>query len=64
MCHGSTSANDGDALPLALDGIEQLGEVSRGIGSTDLCHKIRSSDFGVGGPTYTFDWRISTWIRI
>jgi hypothetical protein len=54
MCHGSTSANDGDALPLALDGIEQLGEVSRGIGSTDLCHKIRSSDFGVGGPTYTF----------
>jgi hypothetical protein len=34
-----------------LDGIEQLSEVSRGIGSADFCHKIRLSDLGVGGPT-------------
>jgi hypothetical protein len=63
MCHSSTSANDGNALPLVLDGIEQLCEVSRGIGSTDFCHKIRLSDFGVGGPTSTFsDWRLDNWI--
>jgi hypothetical protein len=46
-----------------LDGIEQLCEVSRGIGSTDFCHKIRLSDFRVGGPTYTFsEWRIAVWL--
>ena len=52
--NGSTTANDGDALTLVLDGIEQLCEISRRIGSTDFCHEIRLSDFGVGGPTQQF----------
>jgi hypothetical protein len=51
MGNSSTSANDGEALSLVLDGIEQLGEVSRGISGTDFGHTIRLSDFGVGGGT-------------
>jgi hypothetical protein len=54
MGHGSTAANNCDPLPLVLDGIEQLGEVSGGISSTDFCHVIRLSDFRVGDPTPQF----------
>jgi len=44
MSHGATSANDGDSLTLVFDGVKQLGEVPRSIGSTDFCHQIRLSD--------------------
>jgi len=38
MCHSPTAAHDGDAFTFVFDGVEQLREISGGIGSTDLSH--------------------------
>jgi hypothetical protein len=59
MSHGSTSANDGDALTFVFDGVKQLGEVPRGIGSTNFCHQIRLSDISCrrSDVTGTKHWR-------
>ncbi len=56
-----------DGVPLApmLDGIEQVGEVSGGVGSTDLRHNIRLSDaIPEGGTTSTEQRRIAARIFV
>ena len=47
--YGATSADDDEALPPVLHGVEHLGEAARSLGCRDLPHKIRLSERRSGG---------------
>src|SRR5947208_6547383 len=42
--HGATPSHHDVSLSIVLDGVEEIGEVSRSIGSGNFRHRIRLSD--------------------
>jgi hypothetical protein len=53
--YGATSADDDEALPPVLHGVQHLGEAPSGLGCRDLPHEIRLSERRLGDGRLTIE---------